>query len=88
MSGQTSQRQRRSDNGTANVVARGVNIVAVRDRNVARQYMEYKQVPSHVIARVLDMPAQRRPPSPEQAVSEALTPSPAAPAAPPPLDDE
>ncbi len=70
-----SERQRRRDDGTANVVARGVNILEVRDRTVARNYMEYKQVPPHVIARVLDAPALRRLPSPQQAVSEALTPS-------------
>lgn len=70
-----SERQRRRDIGTANVVARGVNILEVRDRTVARNYMEYKQVPSHVIARVLDAPDLRRLPSPQQAVSEALTPS-------------
>jgi len=69
------ERQRRRDIGTANVVARGVNILEVRDRTVARNYMEYKQVPPHVIARVLDAPDLRRLPSPQQAVSEALTPS-------------
>ncbi len=73
-----SERQRRRDNGTANVVARGVNILEVRDRTVARNYMEYKRVPPHVIARVLDAPDRRRLPSPQQAVSEALTPSPLA----------
>lgn len=70
-----SERQRRVDCGTAKAVARGVNILAVRDRSLARNYMEYKRVPSGVIARVLDNPAARRSPSTEQAISEAIAPS-------------
>jgi hypothetical protein len=69
-----SERQRRSDVGTAKAVARGINILAVRNRNLARNYMEYKRVPPVVIARVLDQPASRRTPSPEEAESEAITP--------------
>lgn len=83
-----SERQRRRDIGTANVVARGVNILEVRDRTVARNYMEYKQVPPHVIARVLDAPDRRRLPSPQQVVSEALMPSRPAPTAPRPHEEE
>lgn len=69
------ERQRRSDVGTANAVARGVNILAVRNRRLAQNYMEYKRVPSGVITRVLDDPALRRTPTAEQTISEAITPS-------------
>ena len=70
-----SERQKRTDGGTAKAVARGVNILTVRNRAVAQNYMEYKHVPSGVIARVLDNPASRRMPSTEQLISEAITPS-------------
>lgn len=72
----TNERQRRSDSDTANAVMRGVNILAVRNRSLARKYMQYKQVPAHVIERVLDQPEARRAPSAEQAISEAIVPSP------------
>jgi hypothetical protein len=71
----TSERQRRSDEPTANAVARGLNILAVRDAELARRYMRHKSVPDHVIARVLDHPDLRRRESAEQSVSEAITPS-------------
>ncbi|TFW32934.1 hypothetical protein [Massilia horti] len=67
-------RQRRSDEATANAVARGLNILAVRNASLARRYMEYKHVPATVIARVLADPALRRRESAEQAISEAITP--------------
>jgi|KBSMisStaDraftv2_1062788.scaffolds.fasta_scaffold202519_1 hypothetical protein len=70
-----SERQRRVDGGTAKAVARGVNILAVRNRTLAQNYMEYKRVPSGMITRVLDNPASRRMPSTEQLISEAITPS-------------
>jgi hypothetical protein len=70
------ERQRRSDEPTANAVARGLNILAVRDAGVARHYMRHKDVPEHVIARVLDHPELRRRESAGQSVSEAITPSP------------
>ena len=70
-----SKRQRRVDCSTANAVARGVNILAVRNRTLAQNYMEYKRVPTGVIVRVLDNPASRRMPSTEQLISEAITPS-------------
>jgi hypothetical protein len=70
-----SERQRRVDGGTAKAVARGVNILALRNRTLAQYYMEYKRVPSGLIARVLDNPASRRMPSTEQLMSEAITPS-------------
>lgn len=69
------ERQRRSDAGTAKAVARGINILAVRNRALARNYMEFKHVPDEVIARVLDRPDLRRAPSVEQLVTEAITPS-------------
>lgn len=69
------ERQKRSDADTAKAVARGLNILAVRNRSIARKYMEYKRVPPAVITRVLDMPALRRAASEEQAESEAITPS-------------
>jgi hypothetical protein len=70
-----SERQRRVDAGTANVVARGINILAVRNRSVAQHYMDYHHIPPAVIARVLDNPAARRMPSTEQLMSEAIRPS-------------
>jgi hypothetical protein len=69
------ERQRRSDEPTANAVARGLNILAVRDAELARRYMQHKDVPDHVIARVLDHPELRRRESASQSVSEAITPS-------------
>jgi hypothetical protein len=69
------ERQRRSDEPTANAVARGLNILAVRDAELARRYMEHKEVPTHVISRVLDDPESRRRESAAQSVSEAITPS-------------
>lgn len=70
-----SERQKRVDEETAKAVARGVNILAVRGHGVAQRYMEHKLVPHRVILRVLGDPARRRPPSPGQSVSEAITPS-------------
>lgn len=69
-----SQRQQRSDDATANAVARGLNILAVRTPELARRYMEYKHVPPAVIARVLEQPDTRRRESAGQAMSEAITP--------------
>jgi hypothetical protein len=69
------ERQRRADEVTANAVARGLNILAVRDAGLARNYMEVKDVPEHVIARVLERPELRRRESTGQSVSEAITPS-------------
>jgi len=69
------ERQRRADEVTANAVARGLNILAVRDAGLARKYMEFKVVPKHVIARVLERPELRRRESMGQSVSEAITPS-------------
>lgn len=77
-----SERQRRTDIETANVVMRGINILTVRDRAVARHYMDYMDVPADVITRVLDHPELRRTPSAEQVVSEAIVPFP-----PRPVDD-
>jgi hypothetical protein len=71
----TSERQRRSDEPTANAVARGLNILAVRNAELAMRYMRYKDVPDHVIARVLACPDLRRRESAAQSVSEAITPS-------------
>lgn len=73
------ERQKRSDQDTAKAVARGINILAVRDRTLAKNYMEYKRVPPSVIARVLDHPDSRRASSAEQDISEAITPSAAKP---------
>jgi hypothetical protein len=67
-------RQRRRDQATANAVARGLNILSVRDAMVARRYMEHKHVPESVIERALTQPGQRRKLTPEQCVSEAITP--------------
>jgi len=69
------ERQRRSDEPTANAVARGLNILAVRDAELARRYMRFKAVPERVIVRVLADPALRRRESAGQSVSEAITPS-------------
>lgn len=69
------ERQRRTDETTANAVARALNILTVRDAALARRYMEHKHVPGQVIARVLEQPDRRRRESPEQSVSEAITPS-------------
>ena len=69
------ERQRRADEVTANAVARGLNILTVRDAGLARNYMEFKDVPEHVIARVLQSPELRRRESTGQSVSEAITPS-------------
>jgi hypothetical protein len=71
-----SERQKRTDLATANVVTRGINILAVRDRLVAQNYMKVNNVPQAVIERVLDRPAARRATSPEQLISEAILPSP------------
>lgn len=71
----TNQRQRRSDEPTANAVARGLNILVVRNADLARRYMQHKDVPNHVIARVLAHPDLRRRESAGQSVSEAITPS-------------
>jgi hypothetical protein len=70
-----SERQQRDDTATANAVARGLNILTVRDRSLAQCYMEYKGVPAQVIARVLAHPGLRRRQSAAQSVSEAITPS-------------
>lgn len=72
-------RQRRLDGATANAVARGLNILAVRNAGLARRYMECKQVPDAVITRVLADPGARRRESAEQALSEAITPQSAMP---------
>jgi hypothetical protein len=70
------ERQRRTDIDTANVVTRAINILAVRNRSLAQNYMECKDVPARVVQRVLDQPGSRRAPSAAQVISEALTPSP------------
>jgi len=69
------KRQRRANVTTANAVARGLNILSVRNANLARRYMEHKQVPNLVIARVLAEPTLRRRESAEQSHSEAIKPS-------------
>ncbi len=69
-------RQRRSDEATANAVARGLNILSVRDAVQARRYMEFKDVPAAVIERVLADSTQCRKPTAAQLVSEAITPLP------------
>jgi hypothetical protein len=71
-----SERQKRTDIGTANVVTRAINILAVRNRSLAQHYMECNDVPAGVVQRVLDQPGSRRAPSAEQVISEAITPSP------------
>ena len=73
----SNRRQRRSDEPTANAVARGLNILAVRDADLASRYMQHKNVPRDVIARILGHPALRRRESAGQSVSEAISPSPA-----------
>ncbi|TFW29494.1 hypothetical protein E4L96_01430 [Massilia arenosa] len=70
------ERQRRRDALTADAVARGLNILAVRDAREALRYMEYKLVPPDVIQRVLSEPDRRRRESAQQALSEAITPMP------------
>ena len=67
-------RQRRRDESTANAVARGLNILAVRDAIQARRYMEYKSVPPDVIERVLQHGGPCRKLTPAQEVSEAILP--------------
>ncbi len=69
------ERQRRNDERTANAVARGLNILAVRNVELARRYMLHKDVPDHVIVRVLGQPQARRRESASQSVTEAITPS-------------
>jgi hypothetical protein len=69
-----SERQKRTDIVTANAVTRGINILAVRNRFVAQNYMRVNNVPQGVIERVLDQPASRRVASPEQLISEAIIP--------------
>jgi hypothetical protein len=71
-----SERQKRTDIVTANAVTRGINILAVRNRFVAQNYMRVNNVPQGVIERVLDRPASRRVASPEQLISEAIIPLP------------
>lgn len=68
-------RQRRNDEPTANAVARGLNILTVRNAELARRYMRHMHVPDHVIRRVLDHPALRRRESAGQSISEAITPT-------------
>jgi hypothetical protein len=70
-----SERQRRVDEGTANAVARGINIKAVRGSVVATRYMEHKRVPAPVIERVLADSGRRRAQSSGQAHSEAIAPT-------------
>lgn len=69
------ERQRRNDEPTANAVARGLNILVARNAALARRYMLHKNVPEHVIVRVLAHPALRRRESAGQSISEAITPS-------------
>jgi hypothetical protein len=71
-----SDRQRRTDEATANAVARGLNILGIRDSTLAQRYMRHMGVPDAVIIRVVTEPEARRRESAEQAVSEAITPSP------------
>jgi hypothetical protein len=70
-----SERQKRSDIDTAKVVTRGINILAVRNRFLAQNYMRINHVPQGVIERVLDRPCARRATSAEQLISEAIVPS-------------
>jgi hypothetical protein len=72
---QMNERQRRTDESTANAVARGMNILGVRNAELAKRYMEHKHVPDHVIARVIEHPELRRQESIGQSASEAITPS-------------
>lgn len=69
------ERQRRRDGAAANAVARGLNILAARNPELASRYMRHKLVPEHVIARVLGHFALCRRESAGQSVSEAITPS-------------
>lgn len=69
------ERQKRSDIDTSKVVTRGINILAVRNRVVAQNYMRINHVPQGVIERVLDRPCSRRATSAEQLISEAIVPS-------------
>jgi hypothetical protein len=71
-----SERQRRTDETTAKAVARGINILGIRDSALAQRYMRHMGVPDAVIARVIAEPDARRRQSAEQSVSEAITPSP------------
>jgi len=71
-----SKRQRRTDEATANAVARGLNILGVRNAALAQRYMRHMGVPETVIARVIAEPEARRRQSAGQSVSEAITPSP------------
>jgi hypothetical protein len=71
----TNERQRRTDEPTANAVARGLNILTARNGDLASRCMRYKRVPDHVIERVLDHPLLRRRESVGQSISEAITPS-------------
>ena len=73
---QIDERQRRSDEPKANAAARGLNILAVRDAELARCYMRHKNVPDHAIDSVLGHPALRRREGQGQSLSEAITPSP------------
>jgi hypothetical protein len=69
------EQQQRSNSILANAVARGMNILAVRDEAVARHYLEYKGVPPEVIQRVLRHPDRCRPLTEQQAMSEAIEPT-------------
>ena len=71
----SNERQRRTDEPTANAVARGLNILAARNGDLASRYMRHKHVPDRVIERVLGHPRLRRRESAGQSVSEAITPS-------------
>jgi hypothetical protein len=70
------ERQRRTDDTTANAVVRGLNILGIRDATLAQRYMRHMGVPDAVIARVIAEPEARRRQSAGQSVSEAITPSP------------
>jgi len=70
------ERQRRADEATANAVARGLNILGIRNAALAQRYMRHMGVPDAVIARVIAKPEARRRQSAGQSVSEAITPSP------------
>jgi hypothetical protein len=69
------ERQRRRDGPSADAVARGLNILAARNAELANRYMRHKHVPEHVIARVLGHAARCRRESAGQSVSEAITPT-------------
>jgi len=68
-------RQRRRNRPAANAGARGLNILAARNAELANRYMRYKRVLEHVIARVPGHSCLRRRQSAGQSVSEAITPS-------------